>query len=360
MTLQLLQLADNPYLGGVTSHLLQAVPALAQRGITCHLATLPGHGDEDVLSPAGERLGIPVETLPMAGRFDVRVLRTLRRRVHELGVQLVQVHGYRGVAIARQAALGVPVISTCHGQIVEPAVRTRVWQASALQAMRRHRRTIAASAFVGEWLTGQGLDPARIRVVHNGTTVGDEAPDWDVPDVIEDAQLRVLYAGRLAPGKGLDGLLDAVAGVPGAALVVVGAGPLRQELEDRSAHLGLAAVFTGLVAGMSPLYRAADVVVLPSTMEALPMTLVEAAAHGKPVVACRVGGIPEVVVDGETGVLVPADSPDALRDALKRLVSRELRKEMGRAAFCRWEDLFTAHLMAERLEAVYRSVVRNR
>ncbi len=357
MTLRILQLADNPYLGGVTSHLLQAITALDDRGVVCHLAALPGHGDEDVLSPAAARLGFPVETLPMAGRFDPRVLRVLRRRVRELGVQLVHVHGYRGVAIASPAVVGVPVICTCHGQAVEPALRTRVWQASSLQIMRRHPRTIAASAFVGDWLASRGLEPARIRVVRNGVSAGGGTSVWPAPAAIEGSDLRVLYAGRLAAGKGVEGLIEAVSGVPGAALVVAGDGPLRPRLEERAGELGLPAVFTGRAAEMGPLYRAADVVALPSTMEALPMTLVEAAAHGKPVVACRVGGIPEVVVDGETGILVPGESPSALSDALKQLSSAALRRKMGHAARRRWEGHFTAAGMARELEAVYRSVL---
>jgi glycosyltransferase involved in cell wall biosynthesis len=92
-------------------------------------------------------------------------------------------------------------------------------------------------------------------------------------------------------------------------------------------------------------------------MEALPMVLIEAAAYGKPVVATNAGGIPEIVLDGVTGTLVPVRDADALRGALASMRNEEMRARMGAAALARWKELFARGQMANELERLYRSVL---
>jgi glycosyltransferase involved in cell wall biosynthesis len=150
-----------------------------------------------------------------------------------------------------------------------------------------------------------------------------------------------LFVGVLEPCKGVDVLLEAFARVvrelPGARLQIVGEGPRRAELEAQARRLGLgpSLVFRGTFPRreLPALLDAARLLVLPSRSEGLPRVIVEAMARARPVVATRVGGIPELVEHGVTGLLVPPEDPDALADALVRLLAdRDLAARMGAEA----------------------------
>jgi glycosyltransferase involved in cell wall biosynthesis len=154
---------------------------------------------------------------------------------------------------------------------------------------------------------------------------------------------EVLYAGRLSPEKGIRDLVEAAVGLN---LVVAGDGPLRELVPDA----------LGLVPHdeLERLYARAAIVVLPSYREGLPLAVIEAMAHGRPVVATAVGGIPDLVVDGETGLLVPPGDPKALRAALDRLLGdAELRRRMGQAGRKRIIELCSIETVAEATLAAY-------
>ena len=145
------------------------------------------------------------------------------------------------------------------------------------------------------------------------------------------------FAGRLGPQKSLEVALEAVAELPDVSLVVAGDGPDRGTLERRARELGVdgRARFLGSVPrdGVLRLFRAADASLLSSSWENLPHTVLEALAVGSPVIATAVGGVPEVVRDGENGLLVPARDPQALAEAIRRFFADEqLRARLTAAA----------------------------
>jgi glycosyltransferase involved in cell wall biosynthesis len=146
------------------------------------------------------------------------------------------------------------------------------------------------------------------------------------------------YIGRLVPIKGLPTLLEAFAlalgRAPSARLVLVGDGPDRPALQEQVTALGLgpAVRFAGWRTDLPALYRTFDAVVLSSRNEGTPLAVIEAMAAGRPVVATSVGGVPDVVADGKTGMLVPPDDPRTLADALVALVDGPaLRRSLGAA-----------------------------
>ena len=160
--------------------------------------------------------------------------------------------------------------------------------------------------------------------------------------------------------RGNEQLLEAAAlvrqAIPSATLVVVGDGPLRPALEARAQELGLngSVRFLGAVPQAARLIPHFDVFVLSSVWEGMSNSLLEAMAAGRPVVATRVGGNPEVVVDGETGLLVPPRDARALADATVRLLrDRELARRFGDAGRRRVESQFTLERMVHRMEDLY-------
>ena len=173
--------------------------------------------------------------------------------------------------------------------------------------------------------------------------------------------------GRLHPQKGFSDLLTAFAQVrqriPSVRLFVAGDGELRDDLEAQARSLGMAAVvtFAGVRADVSEVLAALDVFVLPSLWEGMPNAVLEAMASGLPVVATAVGGTPEVVVDGVTGLLVPPQDPGALAQAIGHLLrDPDLRRRMGRAGRRRVEEHFDVRETVRQVESLYETLLREK
>jgi glycosyltransferase involved in cell wall biosynthesis len=172
-----------------------------------------------------------------------------------------------------------------------------------------------------------------------------------------------LTVARLDPQKGLDVLVRAARSLGSARFVIAGTGPERARLEADAAALGLGerVLFVGHRADVPALLAASDAFVLPSLFEGTPLALLEAMAAGKPVIASAIPGTDEIVVDGESGLLVrPGDSAD-LAATLERIVADpELRARLGAAAQRRAEAEFSAASSTERVMAVYDKLLRER
>jgi glycosyltransferase involved in cell wall biosynthesis len=223
-------------------------------------------------------------------------------------------------------------------QRVRGGPRMRALRSARDAALRSARHVFCPSAYLRGIALGWGLDPERVSVLPN--------PAPEVPLLPSREELRaelgvsgdvLAFAGRLGRQKALGAALDALARVDGVTLLVAGDGPERVPLERRSAELGLGARvwFLGAVPRerVLRLFRAADASVLPSAWENFPHTVVEALAVGCPVIATAVGGVPEVVRDGENGLLVPPSDPSALAAAVSRFFGdRELRERLAAAA----------------------------
>jgi glycosyltransferase involved in cell wall biosynthesis len=210
------------------------------------------------------------------------------------------------------------------------------WTRSA--ALKRARHIFSPSAYLREIALGWGLDPQCVSVLPNPAPELPLLPSRDVVRAELGLDGAVLaFAGRLGPQKALGVALEALAAVPGVTLAIAGDGPDRAELERRARELGLdgRARFLGSVSreGVLRLFRAADASVLSSSWENLPHTVVEALAVGSPVIATAVGGVPEVVRDGENGLLVPSGDADALAGAIRRFFADDdLRRRLAAAA----------------------------
>jgi len=172
------------------------------------------------------------------------------------------------------------------------------------------------------------------------------------------------FVGRLHLQKGIDTLLEAFSQFAGdhteARLLIVGDGELRSRLEIMAGSLGISGQvkFVGVRRNIPEILASLDLFVLPSRWEGLPLALLEAMAACLPVVATAVGGTPEVVIDGETGLLVPPGDPDALAQAIVFLIENpELRKKMGQAGRKRVAEHFTIQETVRKTEALYQKLL---
>lgn len=240
---------------------------------------------------------------------------------------------------------------------------TKVWLHRRLLS-RWVDRFVCPSRHLAEWME-RSLGPAGVLTVPNFTPppAPATAPEPAGPPT-------VLYAGRLAREKGVDVLVEAVARVqqdePETALVVAGDGPRRAGLEELARHTLRPGSFrfTGRLAPeeLAPLYRRAAVVALPTLwMENCPVAVLEAMAHGRPVVATRIGGLPELVEDGVTGYLFErGDAADLAGKLVRLLADPELRRRAGEAAAGRYRQRYAPEVHARRLAGIYRSLLEGR
>lgn len=216
----------------------------------------------------------------------------------------------------------------------------------------------------------EGLDPGRTVVVHNGIAPRPRTPPDRVASLREelsippDAPVVGLVANLNRSVKGVDRFIEAMPlildEVPDARFVVIGRGSGLASLRRQARREGLEgrAIFPGYREDVDAFYDMMDVSVLTSLTEGLSITLLESMDHGLPVVATRVGGNPEVVVDGVTGHLVPPDRPDRFADRVVRLLrDSELRERMGKAGRARVREAFGLTRAARRYAAVYREVL---
>jgi len=201
-----------------------------------------------------------------------------------------------------------------------------------------------------------GVDRASVRTIYNGV------PDLDLELLPRPAEGPVVGTiGRLDAQKGYDVLVRALAGLPGVTAVVVGDGPEREPLDELARELGVADRL--LITGWSDEARrhltTFDLFVLPSRHEGFPLVIVEAMLARLAVVATDVGSVAEAVVDGETGVLVPPENPEALASAVRMLIADPARRrELGGKGRERALQRFTAAAMAREYAALYDEVVR--
>jgi len=237
-------------------------------------------------------------------------------------------------------------------------LRLRFLRATRTAALRRARCIVVPSAYLRQIAIGWGLDPSRVDVVPNPAPELPEHPTRDEARAtlgIDGFALGV--AGRLTAQKALGDTLEALARVPDVALLVLGDGPERAELERRAGELGLADRVRFLGAGtrddVIALFRAVDAALLTSAWENLPHTLLEALATGTPVIATAVGGIPEVVRDGENGLLVPPRDIAAIASAIDRLVHDDaLRASLAAAAAPSVEELAEPRILRRIVQAI--------
>jgi glycosyltransferase involved in cell wall biosynthesis len=301
--------------------------------------------------------GFAVHVLPIRGSLDVRAafrLRSLLRREH---VQLIHTHTLlAGNVVGRLAgrAAGARVISQMHIENVfrsGPGRRLQILLDNA--TARLADRIVAVSDATRQSLLAQGYPARRCVTVHNGV----EEPEAVQPVRLAEGRI-VLEVARLAVVKGQRELIRALAGLE-ATGVLVGVdlernGGFARELAAEADGAGSRIVLAGYRPDVPALIEGCDVFCLPSHVEGLPLVLLEAMSRGKPVVATTVGGTPELVEDGETGLLVAPRDVDALREALRRVLDdAELAQRLGAAGARRVRERFSASETVDEVLKLY-------
>ncbi len=362
-------LTDADVFAGTERHMLDLARGLSLLGVAVTVACPTPAALED----AARRENLPTLTIQKRGLVDWRAAQTLARRLKSGQTNIVHAHNGRtalAAAIAVRMAGRGRCVMTQH--FLEPNHATQHGPKAAVSAAAHHwvvgqmSRILAISEAVRSAMLDRGEAPeGKITVVPNGISA---------PDPADPAETRrslgigagtplVVCAARLEREKDVASLIsamDIVRGtVPDVRCLVAGAGSEKAALEAQIERLNLLGAVTllGFRADATALMAAADIFVLPSLAEPFGLVLLEAMALGRPVVATRAGGPLEIVVDGETGFLVPPSSPEALADAMERLiVDPAARRRLGDNGHARFEQRFTAARMAQATLAVYAEI----
>ncbi len=322
-----LQVLSSAWLGGLERVVEMLSTGLLARGHDVHVVVFSGPGAAQApLVDALRSAGVGVETRTVPARAYAREGRETAELCRRVVPAVVHTHGYRadvvGAAAARRA--GFPTVTTAHG-FAGGDLKNRLYEGLQVRAFRRFDAVVAVSAPMADFLVARGVPSARVHTIVNAWRPGP-------PPLARAAAraalgvgaegFRVGFVGRLSREKGADVLLEALGRLrpQGVRLSVLGDGRERRALEAAAARLGLADAVTwhGVVPDAGRLMPAFDALVMPSRTEGTPVALFEAMAASVPAVVTAVGGVPDVVTDGEA-ILVPPDRPDALADAILRV-----------------------------------------
>jgi len=350
-------------ISGSEAHLLTLLPGLRERGWDVRFCLL--HEGEPGAWEFAERLaasGIRVDQVRLGRDVDPRAFGRLVNVVRDVKPTLLHTHLVHADAYGLPAGklARVPVLaSTKHG--FNPFRDSRAFAVGDRSLGRLVDLHIAISAGLADYLAAtEGFDRSAFEIVHYGIAAGPEPPP-------PPPAPRLVCVGRLVPIKGHGTLLDAIGrarrDVPELTLEIVGDGPLRVELEAhaRRLELGESVRFAGRVSPVAPAYERAAVVVVPSLGEGFGMVALEAAERGRAVVASSVGGLPEIVDDGRTGLLVAPSDAGSLAGAIVDLATDPARAaELGRAGRERSLAEFSLDRCADRTDALYRSALSRR
>jgi glycosyltransferase involved in cell wall biosynthesis len=364
-----LHLISSAGLYGAEAMILQLLRALTEAGHETLLGVFRNEQNPHTeIAQRARKLSLNAIELPCSGRIDLSTVREIKRRARDFGADLVHSHGYKANVYSLLANVGGsrPLVSTCHNWTSQ----TRSIRAYAYLdrfILRRFDRIFSVSEDVMRALEQSGVSTKKISVIPNGITLSDfaSAPPAAFTGVPAGTPL-IGMVGRLVEAKGFQYVLEsapeALTRFPDAYYVLVGDGPYRNHLAEQCDRLGITShvVFAGKRDDMPCVYRSLTMLVLPSLNEGMPMTLLEAMAARIPVIASRVGGIPKMICEGETGLLTGPGDVQGLRQAIETLLSDcSFRCRLGEGGR-RWvAENASVGQMAQNYVAQYRDVLNS-
>ncbi len=328
--LRLLAIVEADSITGPVKNLLEFARLARAADVETTIATFTRGSANNLFIDTARESGCPVEVIHESGLYDRGVILNLRQMVDRLQPGIIQTHAVKSHFLARCASLPAkaPWVAFHHGY-TWPTLRARLYNQLDRWSLRPARKVLTVSLPFRDELMARGVNPDRIEIIHNAIP-----QDWG-GRFRQPSQARALRAklgigedrnvilivGRLSREKDHLTLLEAIARLPHNLrphLVIVGEGPERPRIEERVRNLSLVSsvTLTGQQESAEPFYGIAQVAVLSSLSEGSPNALLEAMATGVPVVATRVGGIPEIVSHRESALLLEPGDATGMKDSL--------------------------------------------
>jgi glycosyltransferase involved in cell wall biosynthesis len=341
--------------------------ATFERGIS-------SNGSPNEFVVAARKAGLEIDIIPESFRFDPRVIFALRELVQRHAPDVILTHHVKSHFLIKLSRLSQQChwVAFHHGYTTTDR-KTRAYNYLDRWSLPSADRVITVCQSFAKDLADAGVPAERISVQHNSIRPQPPASPWEVKELktrfgIAEDERVILAVGRLSQEKGHLDLISAFGGLRNAhpdlnaRLVIVGDGPERGRLEAAVSALGLSerVIFTGHTNNVRVFYAAADLLALPSHSEGSPNVLLEAMAAGVPIVATTVGGVPEMVEDTKSALLVSAGDPPAMATAMAYLLTdKELARRLAANASALVSERHTPESYVNSLLAIYRKVVSN-
>ena len=371
----------------VTILFLRASPFLGspEKLILSHLKYIAAHDCKYVVGAFNEQMDGGNDFLEALSRCGVKAyalkespinffstLRKIIRVVRDENIEIICTQDYKSdfFGLLARLVLKIPIVAVFHGRTSESA-RMHLYESIDDHLLRYFDRVIAVSHESGKKLARIGVKPLRMRVIPNGIDA-DLSTDEVFSDIrrefsLDDSDPLVIFAGRLSKEKGLDVLMEAAARVvesfPSGRFMILGDGREAPFLKARARELGLEknVIFPGFRRDIQAFYSQMDVCVLPSFTEGMPLVILEAFVHKKPVVASNVGGVPELVEQGVSGYLVePGDARALAERILDLLRDPEKARHLGMAGYERVRAKFGVDRQVKEYTGTFRELARRR
>ena len=364
--MRVLQVTTHMNMGGIANYVLSLSKVLRKRSVDCVIASSGGDMEEELRRNNIIHRPLDIRTKFEFGPKVLKSIRELKKIINEERIDIVHAHTrvsqVAGYFAARMA--DTPYITTCHGFFNKRLGRRLFdfWGG----------KVIAISGPVKESLVNDfGVKPERIKVIHNGVDVDRFLKAYSPGEIQDIKRALALKAvpvigtiGRLSSVKGhvffIEAFKDMLAKGRHAEGIIVGNGPEEEGLKKLVRRYGMEGSFHFFAsdADTARYLAAMDVFVFPSVKEGLGLSLLEAMAAARPCVASRIGGISDIITDGENGILFSVGDTKALADSIMRLVDNDdMRMRFGESARRLVKERFSLDIMADRISNLYSEVI---
>ncbi|MGQ9524782.1 MAG: glycosyltransferase family 4 protein [Armatimonadota bacterium] len=369
---RVLNIRSSRFLGGPEKQILGFAREVQRLGVAPSVACWALGNDPPDLASAARHAGLPAIVLRRRRAFDPRAIADVLRCVRSTRADLVAAHDYKAVLLALPACrlLGTPIIGHARGWTGH-TIRVRAYETVERIAFRALDLVLAVSEAKRRELLRLGVPPGKTLTVHNSVDVSEpglvKGRRYRARHKIglDDKTLAIGSVGRLSPEKGHAVLIEALSCLSNSGvtpkLILVGDGPEAEYLRTTARRLGVdhQVSFMGFREDAADLIAGLDLFVLPSFTEGLPNVLLEAFANQVPVVASQVGGVPELVEHGHTGLLVPPRDSRALAEAIAAMLTdHQAAARMAHAGSQLVRTRFSFAANAPRLVEAYRKAMR--
>jgi glycosyltransferase involved in cell wall biosynthesis len=383
--IRILRVIARLNMGGPALHVSYLSQGLTDRGYATTLVSGSLSRGEGSMSFVAEQHGVEVVSVPQLAREvspprDAVAVKRIVELIRRERPHILHTHTAKAGAIGRAAALLAGearpsiVVHTFHGHVLRgyfDPVRSEIFKRIEKALARRTDRLVAVSPQVRDDLVALGVArPEKFAVVRLGIGLDErlagngQAPDYRRLLGVPDDAFVVGWIGRMTPIKRVEDVIGSFARLKQRGvhtrLCLVGDGPSRRLAEEQAHELGVMrdCLFLGYQRDVAGFYRFFDALILPSANEGTPVSVIEALAAERPVVATAVGGVPDVIEDGHTGFLVTLGDVDAAADRLARLAADpELRASMGARGREQVTNRYAVDRLVDDVDALYRSLL---
>lgn len=377
--IRVLTLIENATVTGPARNVIEfgKMAARAEAGLPAVEVTIVTYQrgpDESPLGLAAEQAGLTVATVAERRRWDTQVFAQLKQVIAQINPDILETRNVKSHFLVRLLGLHrkYPWVAWNHGYTATSRL-DRAYTQLDRWSLRGAYRVVTVCRPFADHLERLGVQPNRIIILHNSVTPFAPPPEEAVQRVrrelgLGDDEAVILAVGRLSHEKGHADLIRATAALeampraPRFRVVIVGDGPEREPLARLASRLGVQQriTFAGFQRDTQPYYAMATLVAVPSHSEGSPNVVLEAMAAGLPIAANAVGGVPEILEEGVTGLMVPPRNPEAMANAMLRLLSDpELRSRLGSAARACAESSHTPEAYRRALVEFYQETLKS-